>query len=186
MGYHPKILKQIWPATVKAKEVKAIEQAPTDAQPTEVSTVPAQPMEVSPTPSPNPFNYCAICTPARKLSPNKYPMPIKSEWSEDSEDDKEFQELNKDKNGFWTSKIGTVIWKSKIIMTIRPPTKHWIHIYIRNSYPSALQTLEGQIWQSNNLPSSVPSEEGQNEETFEDSFEDVNWEICERNSVYGI
>ena len=78
--------------------MKAIEQASTITQPAGAAATPAQLAAVPATHSQKPSKYCAICTPARKLCLNEYPIPIRSDWSEDSEDEKEFQEQSKDKN----------------------------------------------------------------------------------------
>ena len=80
VGYHPKFQQQNWLA-IKAKEAKAITQAPTFTQstttlaiptqqatpsvtftqPATVSAAPAQPTETSPNQSQRSLRYCAIC-----------------------------------------------------------------------------------------------------------------------------
>ena len=98
--YHPEFMQWNQLAIVKAKEVEAIEQAPTLTLPATASATPVQPMEASATQSQKSPKYCAICTPTGNFLPTEYPIPIKADWSEDSEEKKETQRHNKDKDNF--------------------------------------------------------------------------------------
>ena len=80
--------------------MEAVEQAPTLTQPAAVSATPAPLMETLAAQSQKPPKYCAICTPAGKLCPTEYPLPIKADWSDDSEEEKETQWQNKDKDKY--------------------------------------------------------------------------------------
>ena len=141
IGFHPCCMQRNWFAMIKAKEAEAKGKAPTSAQPAEA---PANP-------SLKPPEYWAICIPKGILCPIKY--PIKADWPDNSEEEKECQEQSKDKDTFsdiedWDGDLEEWKWEQIKTMIIRPPVKPEIHIYIWNSYYSALQTLYRQVWQA--------------------------------------
>ena len=57
-------------------------------------------MEASSTPSQKLPKYCDICTLTGKLCPTEYPIPIKEDWSDNSEGETETQEQNKSNENF--------------------------------------------------------------------------------------
>ena len=91
VGYHPEFIQWNWLAIDKAKEVEAVEQAPTPTKPAAASAAPVQPMETLPNQCQKSPKYCAICAPTGTLCPTEYPMPLKADWSDDSEEVKDLR-----------------------------------------------------------------------------------------------
>ena len=149
-----------------AKKAEATKHAPT----------PSQPAEASATLSLKSPKYCAICTPEGKLCPIEY--PIKSDWPDDSEKEKESQEQNNVKDNFSDIKDSVADLedqKNKDNKTPQPSTEPTSVDTIKSSKHS-IGSFGNQI--------SVSSEEEQEEETLENSLEDINYEVHVTNSVY--
>ena len=115
-----------WLTIVKAKETEAIEQAPTLTPPAAAWATCGKPMEASDTQSQMSPEYCATIG---KICPTEYPIPIKEDWSDDSEDKKESQEQNKRQKWlFWYWRLGQWFRRMKAerikkSMTIKHPNQ---------------------------------------------------------------
>ena len=178
IGFHPGFMQRNWLAIVKAKEAEVTKQAPTPAQPDEVLAAESSDAQSSDI---QPPKYCTTCTPTGNISPNQYPIAMTADWPDDSEEEKETQEQNKDKNNFsdiedWAGDLEKQ--KNSDNQTLQPSPESTSTSETFTPHPSKpfVDRFGNQI--------SVSSEEGHKEETFEDSLEDIDLEVCMRNSVY--
>ena len=88
VGFHPGFLQRNWIAIVKAKEAEATKQASMPIQPDKVLAAQFSDTQSSDIQS---HKYCAICTLTGKTCPNEYPIPITTDWPDDSKEEKEIQ-----------------------------------------------------------------------------------------------
>ena len=108
VGYHPRFVQWNWFA--QAKEVEAASQAPTFTkpaasvviptqqttasitfmQPATVPAVPTQPMVILSDQTQKSPGYWVTCKPTRKQCWKEYLMPLKSDWSDSEEEEKEY------------------------------------------------------------------------------------------------
>ena len=74
-------------------------------QPTTVPAVLTQPKVTLSDQSHKSPGYHAICTPARKQCPTEYPMPLKSDWSDSEEEEKDTNEQHEEEIEDWDSDL---------------------------------------------------------------------------------
>ena len=67
----------------------------TFTQPATVPVVPTQPLVTMSNQAQKSPRYCVICTPTGKQCPSKYPMPLKSDWSDSEQEENETNKQNK-------------------------------------------------------------------------------------------
>ena len=105
MGYDPTFSQQN--CLVQVREVEATSQVPmvvistqqaegsfTFMQSATVPSAPTQPLVTMPNQTQKSPGYCLTCTPVRKQCPTEYPMPLKPDWTDSEEEEKDLKEQN--------------------------------------------------------------------------------------------